>query len=146
MSDPKFQPRGLNILSFPRYVRWMMDEDYIPKLQQELRRCKNPARIKEIKEGLAWLAQYREERYGRTNLRAENAIHNTDEMRKELYNDDYHAKNDAYTISKCENKLLFDNTKVGQHTEADLNRVKPTHLRFEDRPPEPVKLIKGGRK
>jgi hypothetical protein len=140
MSKRPFHPNGLNPLTFNKRLRWRVDQDYFDKLRTETKSC-SPERAEIIREGLDFISRYNQEAYAGVGLYENDCLHTDPTHRKELSKERYRNDADSFSFADAEKLMDRDELYPGQATDANFDRSKPMHLRFEERPPEPVKIL-----
>lgn len=103
---------GLEFKSFPKHKQWALDQDYIHLLDDEAK---------------DWLNQFNQEYYrNRIKKGDPNALHNTDELRKDCYNRENAANRDLYAIKATGNLIVGDCTvKDAEGNEESLLNMIP---------------------
>jgi hypothetical protein len=92
---------GNEKFTYKRNRLWALDHidpnsGYLKDLQ-----AKADAGCPKAAEALLWLAKFNNEYYNNTGLKDEDALHSTDELRKDCYNRTNAANRDLYSISDC---------------------------------------------
>lgn len=118
---------GLIRNSFTKNRRWEVDnldynEGYLWWLKQQAK-CGKPKLEAEANEALEWLDKFNREYYNNSGLKKKDALHNTDELRKDCYNRTNAAHRDILGmwsiyfdgIEDVDSECLFDrNDKTGK--------------------------------
>jgi len=129
---------GLEQNAYRKNRRWAVDnvnkqdgyvEDLIKRTHSD-----DPRISKEAEVGLLWLQKFNNEYYDNHGLMKEDALHNTEELRKECYNATNAANRDIFSILNSGYfygallSLEYDNDQVSDLIDENLNTIEIEQL------------------
>lgn len=102
---------GLKKNAFKKNRQWEVDNldpelGYVEELKKQIY-SEDPKKAQEAQEALDFLEQFNSEYYDNKGLKSEDALHNTEDLRKDCYNRTNSANRDAYGIQNSGGAVIF---------------------------------------
>lgn len=104
---------GLDAKTYAKNKRWQVDQDYISILRQQAK-SDIPYVAQEAQVALEFMSKFNTEYVGGNVKKGDrDALHNTDELRKDCYTRNNISNRDAYAIRECSGRINSISIKAG---------------------------------
>lgn len=131
---------GLEKGTFKRNVQWAIDQDYVDTLKEQAK-SSDPQKAKEAQATLEFVSKFNNEYYGGSVKKGdEEALHNTDELRKDCYDRNNRSNRDIYSIYDAGGAIIKGDDADLLIEEAALNNgLTPVNTKAKPQSKKPTK-------